>query len=180
MSQFDHHYLSDADRWATQESDRHAIDWDPEFLQSRREFYVILLLFTVFACWSLGVCYWMGYAPPASQATILSPATPPGTGNFAASVPAQNGYGEPKLAASATHKATSATESIWLVFGMPAWVFWGIALPWLAVDLVAFWFCFFYMTAGTPRDPPPGSSTGRSPPGDDAPADGPDRGGPQP
>ncbi|MBJ42861.1 MAG: hypothetical protein CMJ80_06200 [Planctomycetaceae bacterium] len=31
------------------------------------------------------------------------------------------------------------------VWGIPSWVFWGILLPWLAVDVVAVWFCFFYM-----------------------------------
>ena len=32
-----------------------------------------------------------------------------------------------------------------MVLGMPAWVFWGIFLPWIAVDVVAVWFCFFFM-----------------------------------
>jgi Na+/melibiose symporter-like transporter len=31
------------------------------------------------------------------------------------------------------------------VLGMPSWAFWGIGLPWIAVDAVAVWFCFFYM-----------------------------------
>ena len=30
-------------------------------------------------------------------------------------------------------------------FGMPSWTFWGIFVPWLAVDAVAVWFCFFFM-----------------------------------
>ena len=34
-----------------------------------------------------------------------------------------------------------------LVWGMPSWVFWGIVVPWLAVDIVAIWFCFFFMQA---------------------------------
>jgi hypothetical protein len=33
-------------------------------------------------------------------------------------------------------------ETIW---GIPRWVFFGIALPWLAADLFAIWFCFFCM-----------------------------------
>lgn len=32
-----------------------------------------------------------------------------------------------------------------LVLGMPSWVFWGIFLPWVVVDVVAVWFCFFFM-----------------------------------
>lgn len=33
------------------------------------------------------------------------------------------------------------------VFGMPSWAFWGICLPWIGVDIVAVWFCFFFMEA---------------------------------
>ncbi len=32
-----------------------------------------------------------------------------------------------------------------LVLGMPGWAFWGILIPWVVVDVVAVWFCFFYM-----------------------------------
>ena len=32
-----------------------------------------------------------------------------------------------------------------LVLGFPSWVFWGIALPWLAANLFTFWFCLFRM-----------------------------------
>ena len=31
------------------------------------------------------------------------------------------------------------------VLGMPSWVFWGVLLPWVAADLFAVWFCFFFM-----------------------------------
>ncbi len=31
------------------------------------------------------------------------------------------------------------------VWGMPAWVFWGIVVPWLVADLVTIWICFFYI-----------------------------------
>lgn len=31
------------------------------------------------------------------------------------------------------------------ILGMPSWTFWGIALPWLGVDLFTVWFCFFHM-----------------------------------
>lgn len=32
-----------------------------------------------------------------------------------------------------------------IVAGMPAWVFWGIFIPWIGVDVAALWFCFVYM-----------------------------------
>jgi hypothetical protein len=32
------------------------------------------------------------------------------------------------------------------ILGMPRWVFWGIAVPWLVCDLFTAWFTIFYMT----------------------------------
>lgn len=34
------------------------------------------------------------------------------------------------------------------VLGIPAWVAWGIAFPWLIADVVTVWFCFFRMKDG--------------------------------
>lgn len=34
------------------------------------------------------------------------------------------------------------------VFGMPAWVAYGIALPWIIADIVTIWFCLFQMKDG--------------------------------
>ncbi len=31
------------------------------------------------------------------------------------------------------------------ILGMPSWVFWGIAVPWVVVDIATVWFCFFFM-----------------------------------
>lgn len=36
-------------------------------------------------------------------------------------------------------------ESLRTVWGIPSWVFWGIAVPWLAADVFTIWFCFCYM-----------------------------------
>lgn len=36
-------------------------------------------------------------------------------------------------------------ETMPLVLGVPRWVFWGIAVPWLAADLFTVWLCFSYM-----------------------------------
>lgn len=30
-------------------------------------------------------------------------------------------------------------------FGMPSWIFWGVALPWLMANVVAFWFGLKFM-----------------------------------
>ncbi len=37
----------------------------------------------------------------------------------------------------------SATFSTTL--GMPTWLFWGIAAPWVVADIFTVWFCFWYM-----------------------------------
>ncbi len=31
------------------------------------------------------------------------------------------------------------------IFGVPTWLFWGIAVPWVVADLLTTWFCFFFM-----------------------------------
>ncbi|MDP1561267.1 MAG: DUF997 family protein [Pirellulaceae bacterium] len=36
-------------------------------------------------------------------------------------------------------------SNIPLIWGMPVWVFWAVLAPWILIDLVAVWFCFFYM-----------------------------------
>ena len=55
------------------------------------------------------------------------------------------------------------------VLGMPSWVFWGVVVPWLAADLFAVWFCFFFMVDDplgevedeSPRDDGRAGSEGR-------------------
>ncbi|MFC1596602.1 DUF997 family protein [Planctomycetota bacterium] len=46
------------------------------------------------------------------------------------------------------------------VLGMPSWVFWGVLVPWVAADVFAVWFCFFYMV-----DDPLGESEDETEPG---------------
>ncbi|MEX0701925.1 MAG: hypothetical protein WD069_07500 [Planctomycetales bacterium] len=42
----------------------------------------------------------------------------------------------------AGHVEASDLETVW---GVPSWVFWGIAVPWLLADAFTIWFCFCYM-----------------------------------
>jgi hypothetical protein len=35
-----------------------------------------------------------------------------------------------------------STAAIDMVWGIPSWVFWGVALPWLLTSLFALWFSF--------------------------------------
>ena len=48
-------------------------------------------------------------------------------------------------------------EGLRLVLGFPAWVFWGVGLPWLAANVFTFWFCFRCM-ADDPLDEVAGES----------------------
>lgn len=81
------------------------MNYDRTFLNARREAFVIILLFGLFATWSLTVSYWLG--------------------------------------ATESEHAVSVSAT---VLGMPSWVFWGVFLPWGLVNVVAFWFCFGFMT----------------------------------
>lgn len=37
-------------------------------------------------------------------------------------------------------------EEIQFILGMPTWVFWGIAMPWMCCNLATIWFCFWYFS----------------------------------
>lgn len=39
----------------------------------------------------------------------------------------------------------SDVEAISLVWGMPQWVFYGVFLPWMLVNVISVWFCFGLM-----------------------------------
>ena len=43
------------------------------------------------------------------------------------------------------YASSNEAQSTAIIAGMPAWVFWGIFVPWIGVDAAAVWFCFFYM-----------------------------------
>ena len=44
------------------------------------------------------------------------------------------------------HGGEGAIGPVPTVLGIPAWVFWGVAVPWLAADLFIVVFCFVLMT----------------------------------
>jgi len=43
------------------------------------------------------------------------------------------------------HHPATPTETISTVLGMPSWVFWGVALPWVLANILTFWYCFRFM-----------------------------------
>lgn len=42
-------------------------------------------------------------------------------------------------------RSPAEDETVDLVFGLPAWVFWGVALPWFAATAFTIWFAMFRM-----------------------------------
>lgn len=41
-------------------------------------------------------------------------------------------------------QTTDAPREVEFILGMPDWVFWGVAAPWMVCNLVTVWFCFAY------------------------------------
>jgi hypothetical protein len=46
-----------------------------------------------------------------------------------------------------------SAEEMKLVLGMPAWVVWGVAMPWIAATLFSVWFGLFYMKNDALEEP---------------------------
>ncbi len=88
---------------------------------------VILLLFSVFCGWSISVSYLAGY--DSGEVAV---------GTIQSNMIHQSENNLDGLTVVSQPKAR-------IILGMPAWVFWGVALPWIVVDIVAFWFCFRFM-----------------------------------
>ncbi len=86
---------------APSETESDSNQWDAVFLQSRRELWVILVLWGIFAVWVVGTSWWLGYR--------------------------------------------GADEEFSMVWGFPSWVFWGVAVPWLAANGAILWFCCGFM-----------------------------------
>ena len=108
-------------------------EYDPVYLNARREAGMAILLFTVALAWSVGCYYFTGYVKPPSAAAQ----------------------------ADLVHRETTLDDDprfnppvVSTTFGMPTWVFTGILLPWLVIDCIAFWFCYYYM-ADDDLEPPP-------------------------
>ncbi len=36
-------------------------------------------------------------------------------------------------------------SEITTIWGIPSWLFWGIAVPWVVADVITIWFCFGFM-----------------------------------
>ncbi|GIW82319.1 MAG: hypothetical protein KatS3mg105_4126 [Gemmatales bacterium] len=94
---------------------------DPRFLNARREAWMILGLWLVAFVWTVSYCYLFGYLshPPSANAT---------GGDIARVVGELESFNrEP--------------TSLRMYFGIPDWVFWGIAVPWVLCIAASFAFC---------------------------------------
>lgn len=43
-------------------------------------------------------------------------------------------------------------EEISVILGMPAWVFWGVFIPWIGATLFSVWFGLFYIVEEEPEE----------------------------
>lgn len=78
-------------------------EYDPAYLNSLRELYVMVGIWAVSLLWTLGYCALFAYQSP------------------------------------------DATEAVSIVWGVPSWVLWGIAVPWGMGGLVTMWFALFFI-----------------------------------
>ena len=61
------------------------------------------------------------------------------------------------------------------VLGIPSWIFWGVTVPWLCMNVFTCWFCFFFMANDnlgedediTKQDPAPETGDSKSEAQDD-------------
>lgn len=98
--------------------------YDPVYLHARREAAVVMLMFAAALLWSVGNYYLVGLVD----------------GGFSAALPVA-AHAQPSL----LDDPRFAAPEVSTVLGMPLWVFTGILLPWLAIDVAVFWFCYYYM-----------------------------------
>lgn len=43
------------------------------------------------------------------------------------------------------YQSAESPREVSFILGMPDWVFWGVATPWMVANLFTVWFCFGYM-----------------------------------
>ncbi|MCA9176963.1 MAG: DUF997 family protein [Planctomycetales bacterium] len=79
------------------------LEFDPVFLNARREAIVIFLIWLAGLLWCVPCCYLLGF------------------------------------------KENYNPETMKTILGVPSWLFWGIALPWVVADVLTVFVAFFYM-----------------------------------
>ena len=80
-----------------------SVEYDPVFVNSRREAILITATWICAMVWAVPYCYINGYPSKFDPQTF---------------------------------------KTVW---GVPAWVFWGIAVPWMIANVLTVFFCLFVM-----------------------------------
>ena len=96
---------------------------DPVYIDSCREATFLICFWIVCAIWSIGSCYLFGYSEH-----------PKSAGDVATLLPDLSAYDQ---------KGMPPLDPIG--FGIPAWAFWGVFVPWVVCILVTLWFAFVWM-----------------------------------
>ena len=96
---------------------------DTVYLDSRREALFILVLLCTRLFWPVSFCYLGGYTEhPRIEGEVTN------------LLPDLSGF---------DHEPAELSTPLGL--GIPAWIFWGVAMPWVLCILISIWFCFFFM-----------------------------------
>lgn len=120
---------------------------DPTFVHARREAWLILFIFAIFAAYTLSVSHWL--SPPTTigvaERKLLgeSNLTIPNESKATAQVATDSN--SPNRSFALPSGAVSP-KSIATIGGIPNWAFFGIVLPWIAAIAVTGWFCFVRMS----------------------------------
>ena len=99
---------------------------DPVYSQARREAGLVLTLWACCFLYTVPFCYLTGYLTHASP----TPSFGPSVDQLSSSL---DGW---------DRNPDSLTTPLGL--GIPDWVFYGVALPWVGCIIITFWFCLFY------------------------------------
>ena len=113
---------------------------DPLFLHSRREAFFVLGLWLFCMVWSVTYCYRNGYLSYAEPKPSLTEEMP-GIVKGIRSLPTVGQIIGPQM--EGRERSLDDFHSP-LGLGIPDWVFYGIAMPWLVCIGVSVWWCLFF------------------------------------
>jgi hypothetical protein len=100
---------------------------------ARREGLLLMAVWALALIWSVGYSAMFGYEHSADDIQSIQ------------SIITNLNQNIPDWAERVDSEETEKQDEIKLILGMPDWVFWGIAVPWVICFLFTTWFCFFFM-----------------------------------
>lgn len=96
-------------------------EYDPVFVNSRREAIIIFCTWLAGLLWAVPICFLFGYERGYLATLDWFPQS---------------------LLPAADQFTADQLSTTW---GIPTWLFWGIAVPWVVADVFTTWFCFCHV-----------------------------------